>query len=156
MKFKKLSILLVVLASAIIFTAPALAADPCSGASVIATMEPSSVFDSVVGIDFNTVVVAYDLSVSGSVVAHVITNYKRVTTSGSESNVAMDDTFIDIIDNVTVFGRSVNINQTGLIGLQGVITGAVNFAGSINTTIKGSYITSSDINGTNRMCFFLQ
>lgn len=162
MKFKQLSILLVVLASVIIVAAPAFAADPCAGATVIANMEPSSIFDSVIGDDFNTVVVAYDLTVSDSIVAHVISNYKRVTITGtglngswSAENVTTDDTFIDIVDNVTVFGRSVNRNQTGLVGVQGVITGAVNFVGSINTAIKGSYITS-DVTGTNRMCFFLQ
>lgn len=173
MKLKNLSLLLVVLLTLIAFAVPAFAVigpiipidpiiigppilifDPCSGASLIAVVTNNNYFDESSGGNYSTYINTYDLTVSGTVVAHGISTYKRVTV-GSTSNVTQEDTFIDPGDSVTVFGHSVNRDRTGLMGGQGVISGAVNFNGTANTSIKG-YYKFSDWTSTDRFCAFLQ
>jgi len=135
---------------------PIFTLNPCFGATVIADMGDITISDGTsdgAG-SFYGAVYTYDISVSGATVAHVITNYKRVD-FGTSSQVAMDDTFIDIADGITVFGRSVNRDHTGIIGVQGVIIGAVNFSGTKNDDVKGRYLTTN-FGGTNRFCAFLE
>ena len=136
------------------FIPPSVTMDPCFGASVVTDMGSVTVYDTTSGTGFYTGVYTYDVSRSGAAVAHVVTDYKRVD-FGSDSEVAMDDTFIDFADHLTIFGRSVNVDNTGIIGAHGIIVGAINYAGVKNNSLKGKYLTT-DFGGSNRLCFFLE
>ena len=166
MKLRRLLILSVLLACLVV-SSPALALDPiqimppiltldpCLGASFIADMGTEIALDSASGTGFFTAVYKYDLLISGTPVGHVITKYSRID-FGAVSHVAMEDTFIvDPPESVTVFGRSVNVNATGLIGSHGMIVTAVNHNGTAATDIKGRYLIT-DFGGHNRLCAFLQ
>ncbi len=130
--------------------------DPCFGAKIVTEMTyPPVPYDAQfdIGGSYYTAVYAYDLSMSGEVVAHVISTYKRIGT-GTSAMVAMDDTFDDVADNLTLFGHSVNRGTTGVIGLQGVFIGAVTYDGVRDGSLNGSYITTNQ-GGTNRLCAFM-
>ncbi|MDA8104211.1 MAG: hypothetical protein M0Z71_02405 [Nitrospiraceae bacterium] len=134
---------------------PILTLDPCLGASFIADMGTQIAMDSASGTGFFTAVYKYDLLRSGTTVAHMITTYSRID-FGAVSHVAMEDTLIvDPPASITVFGRSVNVNATGLIGSHGIIVAAVNRNGTAATNIKGRYLIT-DFGGTNRFCAFLE
>jgi hypothetical protein len=106
-----------------------------------------------VGPNYYSSMVAYDLYLSGTRVAQLITNYKRVD-FGTGPNVSMEDTFIDLVDQITVFGHSVNRNTRGNVGVQGVITGAVAFTGD-PFSVNGTYITTT-FGGPFHFCVYLQ
>ncbi len=166
MKARRSSTLLVLLACLIV-SSPAFALDsggpglpppifdPCVGSSFTGDIGPITAYD--VSTDFDhyyTATYIYDVSVSGNVVAHVITHYKRVNFPGSTPNVAMEDTFIDLVRERTFFGRSVHRDDYTNIGAEGVITGAVTFNGDpIN--VKGTYITTN-FGGPDHFCAYLQ
>ncbi len=161
MKSRRLIILSVLLACLVV-SSPAFAIsiivpiDPCLSADVvtdIGTIEANVVQS---GSDFQVAVYSYDLLASGTtnVVAHVIHHYTRV--SVPSLNATLDDTFVDLVHQVTVFGRSVNRNSTGLIGIKGVIVSAVNFDGTANDNIKGRYLITDFGGPPNRFCVFLQ
>lgn len=140
----------------IIFTPPILSLDPCFAADLVTTVGAISSVGSLSGTGYYMATYKYELSFSGTPVAHVISAYKRVD-FGADSQVAMDDTFILYGGgvNTTIFGRSANENNTGIIGAHGVITGGVTFTGQNVPSLKGTY-RITDFGGNNRLCFFLE
>jgi hypothetical protein len=127
--------------------------DPCLFADFVADIGPVNAFTVATSAYFQVNVYSYDLLHSGTPVAHVIHNYSMVTVPSL--NATMDDTFVDLVDSVTVFGHSVSRNAAGIIGIQGVIVSAVHFDGTTAYGIKGHYITTS-FGGSDRFCAFLQ
>ncbi len=137
----------------IVIGPPPIMLDPCFFADFVGDMGPLDIFVVASDLPHYVAVYSYDISQSATTVAHVITNYSRIAFESS-FNVAMNDTVIDLVDEMTLFGRSVNRNMTGIIGAEGVIVGAVDFNGNA-LAVKGSYITT-DFGGSNRICAFLQ
>jgi len=134
---------------------PILVLDPCFGASAAIDMGTIAALDSASGTGFFTAVYKYDLLASGTPIAHMMTKYSRID-FGAISHVAMEDTLIiDPPISVTVFGRSVNVNATGLVGSHGMIVTAVNHNGTSADYVQGRYLIT-DFGGTNRFCLFLE
>ncbi len=160
------SVALLVLLAFIIVSSPAFAADtlpslpppifdPCVGSTLTGDMGIPTWYDVSCVLHYCVSTLVYNVyNASGQTVGRVITNYKRVDFPGGISNVAMDDTFIDLVNERTVFGHSVNRNTSGIIGVEGVITGAVTFTGDL-VNVKGTYITTN-FGGTNHFCAYLQ
>jgi hypothetical protein len=144
-----------------IFMPPVLVLDPCFGADLVTNID-GTYYDYKGGIsdtDSFTAVLEYELALSGTPVAHVISHYKRIQFGAdSLSNItALDDTFVIYGSgaNLTVFGRAVHVGGATIIGANGVITGAVTFNGQ-SVPLKGTYRITSFGGPPNRVCFFVE
>ncbi len=122
---------------------------PCGTATVV--LELSSV-DSTANSAVEPFVVhtiTYDLKVSGTSIARLISVYNRYSASGT-GFVALEDTIITNDGNIRIYGRASN-SDFGNMGATGVIAGVT--INSVEQPIKGTYSYTS-VGGKDSLCIF--